>query len=186
MTEGEVALLLEGPSGVIAVTVSSQNGAPEVSWGDSFFSLRPRSDRGAAAPFATIVTKDYPGSGTSSKLDRPGVFRLNLALGRETFPAAVRLPAGRVRRSRCEARLHRAGPYRSASCVRMAGLDLGLDPGSASQRPGTRADRPCLPASPRSVLQSRPVRLLLSVTAPGPRERPTPRPALPICRLLTA
>jgi hypothetical protein len=50
----------------------------------SFF-YDPRSDRGAAAPFATIVTKDYPGSGTSSKLDRPGVFRPNLALGRETF-----------------------------------------------------------------------------------------------------
>jgi hypothetical protein len=50
----------------------------------SFF-RDPRSDRGATAPFATLVTKDYPGSGTSSKLDRPGVFQLNLALGRETF-----------------------------------------------------------------------------------------------------
>jgi hypothetical protein len=49
------------------------------------FLYDPRSDRGAAAPFATIVTKDYPGSGTSSELDRPGVFWLNLALGRETF-----------------------------------------------------------------------------------------------------
>ena len=39
------------------------------------FLYDPRSDRGAAALFATIVTKDYPGSGTSSKLDRPGVFR---------------------------------------------------------------------------------------------------------------
>ena len=30
-------------------------------------------------PFAAIVTKDYPGFGTSSKLDRPGVFRLSLS-----------------------------------------------------------------------------------------------------------
>ena len=150
------------------------------------FLYDPRSDRGAAAPFATIVTKDYPGSGTSSKLDRPGVFRLNLALGRETFRRLFGFwPAGFADHA-AKLDFTELDPYRSASCLRTAGLELGLDPGSASQRPGTRADRPCLPASPRSVLQRRPVRLLLSVTAPGPRERPTPRPALPICRLLTA
>ena len=85
MTEGEVALLLEGLPGVLAVTASSDNGAPEVSWGDSFFFYDPDQTADRRHPFATIVTKDYPGFDTSPKLDRPGVFRLNLAVGRETF-----------------------------------------------------------------------------------------------------
>lgn len=37
-------------------------------------------------PFATIVTRDHE-SDSLSKLDREGVFRLNLGLGKETFAA---------------------------------------------------------------------------------------------------
>lgn len=37
-------------------------------------------------PFATIVTKDSDFD-SASKLDRPGVFRLNLGVGKETFRA---------------------------------------------------------------------------------------------------
>lgn len=37
-------------------------------------------------PFATIVTKDHE-SDSASKLDRPGVFRLNVGVGKETFRA---------------------------------------------------------------------------------------------------
>ncbi|MET3493410.1 DUF6194 family protein [Variovorax boronicumulans] len=37
-------------------------------------------------PFATIVTKDSE-SDSASKLNRPGVFRLNLGVGKETFRA---------------------------------------------------------------------------------------------------
>ncbi len=36
-------------------------------------------------PFATIVTKDYPGFDTTSDLDRPGLFRLNISVGRSRF-----------------------------------------------------------------------------------------------------
>jgi hypothetical protein len=36
-------------------------------------------------PFATIVTKDYDGFDTASNLNRPGVFRLNIAVGRTAF-----------------------------------------------------------------------------------------------------
>jgi hypothetical protein len=36
-------------------------------------------------PFATIVTKDYPGFDTESNLDRPGVFRLNVWVSRQTI-----------------------------------------------------------------------------------------------------
>lgn len=35
-------------------------------------------------PFATIVTKDYPGDETS-RLNRPGALRLNVAAGRDAF-----------------------------------------------------------------------------------------------------
>ena len=38
-------------------------------------------------PFATIVTKDYTGFDTASDLNRPGVFRLNVGVGRDTFRA---------------------------------------------------------------------------------------------------
>lgn len=37
-------------------------------------------------PFATIVTKDNAFD-SASKLDRPGVFRLNVGVGKETFRA---------------------------------------------------------------------------------------------------
>src|ERR1044072_8799115 len=37
-------------------------------------------------PFATIVTRDHE-SDNASKLDREGVFRLNLGLGKSTFAA---------------------------------------------------------------------------------------------------
>jgi hypothetical protein len=36
-------------------------------------------------PFATIVTKNYGGFDEKSHLDRPGVFRLNIGVSRETF-----------------------------------------------------------------------------------------------------
>ena len=35
-------------------------------------------------PFATVVTKDYPGD-ESSRLDRPGAFRVNVAAGRDEY-----------------------------------------------------------------------------------------------------
>ena len=39
----------------------------------------------ATQPFATVVTKDYPGD-ELSRLDRPGVFRLNIDAGHAVFP----------------------------------------------------------------------------------------------------
>jgi hypothetical protein len=36
-------------------------------------------------PFATIVTKNYTGFDDQSQLDRPGVFRLNVGVSRDTF-----------------------------------------------------------------------------------------------------
>jgi hypothetical protein len=43
-------------------------------------------------PFATIVTQDYDGFDTDSKLGRAGVFRLNIAVGRTRFQALIGYP----------------------------------------------------------------------------------------------
>ena len=56
------------------------SGAPEPAWGSRFFFAG--ADR--MMPFATIVDRDQPGD-ELSHLDRPGVHRLNLPLGRDEF-----------------------------------------------------------------------------------------------------
>src|SRR5215470_18919263 len=87
MTEVEIIRSLAGLPGVVTVVASRENRAPEVAWGDSFFFYDPDNadpDR-RRLPFATIVTKDYAGFDAASELDRPGVFRLNLAVGRDRF-----------------------------------------------------------------------------------------------------
>ncbi len=45
-------------------------------------------------PFATIVTQDYDGGDTVSDLNRPGVFRLNIAVGRTAFEKLTGYPPG--------------------------------------------------------------------------------------------
>jgi hypothetical protein len=71
--------------GVDVVVASRETGAPEVAWGDTFFSYDPDRDLEPKhrLPFATIVTKDYGDFDRASNLNRPGVFRLNIAVGPE-------------------------------------------------------------------------------------------------------
>lgn len=90
MTEDDVIGLVRGLPGVVAVRAGEDNGAPPVAWGDSFFFYDP-DDRpeDRRMPFATVVTHDYGGFDTASALNRPGVFRLNLAVGRERFEQVV-------------------------------------------------------------------------------------------------
>jgi erythromycin esterase-like protein len=65
------------------------DGAPEVSRGDRFFYTGGGDRR---RPFATIVSRDVPGFDEASRLDRPGVFRLNVELGRRGFTAEFGYP----------------------------------------------------------------------------------------------
>jgi hypothetical protein len=74
--------------GVEQLVASEENGAPEGAWGDRFFYVGP--DR--RQPFATIVDHDVPGFDQASQLDRPGVFRLNLDLGRAEFERQFGFP----------------------------------------------------------------------------------------------
>jgi hypothetical protein len=97
VTEEEIIEFTGNLPGVDVLTASEGNGAPEVAWGHSFFYYDP--DRNIAAdkrfPFATIVTSDYPGFDEASKLDRDGVFRLNINVGRRRFEQLFGYPPAR-------------------------------------------------------------------------------------------
>ena len=94
MTQDDIIAFTTGLPGVVAVTADEASGAPEVAWGDSFFFYDPDGDAPAdrRMPFATIVTKDYDGFDTASNLNRPGMFRLNIAVGRTTFEELLGYP----------------------------------------------------------------------------------------------
>ncbi|MEU7908787.1 DUF6194 family protein [Actinoplanes sp. NPDC049118] len=81
----ERILALPGTEQLVA---GEESGAPEGAWGDRFYYVGP--DR--RQPFATIVEHDVPGFDEASRLDRPGVFRLNLDLGRAAFESLFGFP----------------------------------------------------------------------------------------------
>lgn len=93
MTRDELIEFIAGLPGVVCQTASDENGAPEAAWGDSFFFYDPEDDpANRRLGFATIVIHDYDGFDTASNLNREGVFRLNLAVGRERFEDLVGYP----------------------------------------------------------------------------------------------
>ena len=95
MTAEEIIAFVASLPGVAAVTASEANGAPEAAWGDSFFFCDPEDDAASRRmPFATIVTQDCDGWDTASDLNRPGVFRLNIAVGRTAFEKLTGYPPG--------------------------------------------------------------------------------------------
>jgi hypothetical protein len=85
VNEADVVRMLTALPHVGHQLAGPDNGAPEVAWGDSFFFYEPDGPTARLMPFATIVTKNYPGFDTSSDLDRPEVYRLNLSVGRRVF-----------------------------------------------------------------------------------------------------
>ena len=76
---------------VIVLRPQPGDGSPEISWGDAFFYYAPGGDIPATQPFATIVTKDYPGE-PASGLDLPGAFRLNIAVPKAEFVRIIGSP----------------------------------------------------------------------------------------------
>ncbi|MGC4759919.1 DUF6194 family protein [Micromonospora trifolii] len=96
--------------GVEQVVASEEIGSPEAAWGDRFFFVGP--DR--RQPFATIVEHDVPGFDEAAQLDRPGVFRLNLDLGRAEFERLFGFPPKAFEEHRHEfdfARLDTLAPH---------------------------------------------------------------------------
>jgi hypothetical protein len=86
--EGIIAFVTDQLPGAIVETADEASGAPEIAWGDTFVYARA----GQRMPFATVVTKDYPDFDTLSELDRPGVFRLNIGVGKAEFTELLGYP----------------------------------------------------------------------------------------------
>lgn len=84
----EVRAYVEALGGVLTLAPTAGDGTPEVAWGDLFFYEAPDGLLPPGQPFATVVTKDYPGE-PSSGLDRPGAFRVNVGVSREDREALV-------------------------------------------------------------------------------------------------
>src|SRR4051812_32063731 len=86
MTEDEIRSFAARLPGVAVVVAAEGDGSPEIAWGDTFMFYdpddKPESRR---MPFATIVTKNYPGFDEASNLNREGVFRFNIGVGRDRF-----------------------------------------------------------------------------------------------------
>ena len=69
--------------GALVVIPDAASGAPEVAWGDAFFYYAPDGVMPERTqPYGTIITKDYPDD-TSSRLDDPDRFRVNIHVGRD-------------------------------------------------------------------------------------------------------
>ena len=76
-------------SGVLVVAPEAGGDFPELSWGDAYFYYAPDGrvpER--TQPYGTIITKDYPDD-TSSALDAPGRFRVNIHVGRERAESII-------------------------------------------------------------------------------------------------
>ncbi|MET9342227.1 DUF6194 family protein [Nonomuraea sp. NPDC003804] len=94
MTENDIIDFVSGLPATVAITAGEDNGTPEAAWGDTFFFYAPEGTMptDGRLPYATVVVKDYPGWDTASGLDRPGVFRLNIAVGRAAFEELIGYP----------------------------------------------------------------------------------------------
>ncbi|WP_336087077.1 DUF6194 family protein [Nocardia sp. SSK8] len=85
MTITDIIDYIRGLGGVLVLSPTEGSGHPELSLGDHFFYYAPDGEVPTRTqPFATIVTKDYPGD-DRSHLDRPGAFRVNIAAGKQAF-----------------------------------------------------------------------------------------------------
>lgn len=83
VTEKNIIAFVAQLDGVEVTVASDENGAPEVAWGDVFFSVPGRPQ-----PFATLVKRDYPGD-EASQLHRDGLFRVNIGVGRDRLREVV-------------------------------------------------------------------------------------------------
>ncbi|RSM71585.1 hypothetical protein DMH04_43430 [Kibdelosporangium aridum] len=85
MTMDEIIGFVAELEGVLTLKPGPGDGTPELSWGDTFFYYAPDGVTPARTqPFATVVTKNYPGD-ESSRLDRPDAFRVNMFAGKDVF-----------------------------------------------------------------------------------------------------
>lgn len=94
MTQDDIIAFVTALPATVVTTAREGDGSPDIAWGDTFVFHAPDGTPATAQrmPFATIVTKDYPGFDTASDLDRPGFFRLNIGVGRAAFEELLGYP----------------------------------------------------------------------------------------------
>ncbi len=83
MTMAPILDTIRALAGVLELAPVEGSRAPEIAWGDHFFYYAPDGqvpERGQ--PYATVVTKDYPGD-TLSDLDPEDRWRVNIHVGRD-------------------------------------------------------------------------------------------------------
>lgn len=86
MSEDDLRAFGRTLDGVVAEVADEASGAPQSAWGDTFFYYDPDDDPADRRfPFATIVASNYPGFDEASDLDREGIYRLNIAVGRAAY-----------------------------------------------------------------------------------------------------
>jgi hypothetical protein len=87
MDEASIIYYITDTFAGVDVVKPEASGGPEIAWGDTFFIYDPNRnlDSQRKFPFATIVTKDYGDFDRASNLNRLGVFRLNIEVGKETY-----------------------------------------------------------------------------------------------------
>jgi Family of unknown function (DUF6194) len=87
MDEASIIQYITDTFAGVDVVKPEASGGPEIAWGDTFFIYDPNRnlDSQRKFPFATIVTKDYGDFDRASNLNRLGVFRLNIEVGKETY-----------------------------------------------------------------------------------------------------
>jgi uncharacterized protein DUF6194 len=93
LTVEEVRAYVEGLGQVLTLAPRPGDGTPEIAWGDLFFYLSPDGVLPPGQPFATVVTKDYPGEPPSG-LDRSGAFRVNVGASRDEVATWTGASAG--------------------------------------------------------------------------------------------
>lgn len=93
MDADDVIRFVSGLPETVVMTADEAGGAPEAAWGDSFFFHAPDGEEADQRfPFATLVVSDYDGFDTASALNRPGVFALNINVGRTGFHQCLGYP----------------------------------------------------------------------------------------------
>jgi hypothetical protein len=80
MTIIEISDFVQSLGDVLTVSPVEGDGTPEIAWGDLFFYYAPDGVVPPGQPFATTVTKDYPGEPPAGLGD--GAFRVNIDAGR--------------------------------------------------------------------------------------------------------
>ncbi|MDV6260514.1 DUF6194 family protein [Rhodococcoides yunnanense] len=92
MTLDDIVNLVGSFDGTLAQRPREGDGTPELAWGDVFFYYSPDGTVPTSIqPFATIVTKNYPGD-ELSRLDRPDAFRVNVVAGKQEFERLLGVP----------------------------------------------------------------------------------------------